>query len=169
MTTNHQVRILVENRAEQLIVEGILRAEIEAGEVHVDQCWELSSLLRVADLSLLEHPERPIALIVNANGRTPSDIEEEVLGPIRRRLSDTASNDWIVVVAYPDILAWARSDARFDHACKMQNLTNKHDLAARFADWSKAESFDRASLSTSDSQFASLLEFLTAHAAAASS
>ena len=43
--------------------------------------------------------------------------------------------DEIVVVAYPNIVAWARSDPRFDDICNNENLVNKHDQAARFADW----------------------------------
>ncbi len=169
MTADKRIRIFVENRAEQLIVEGIFRPEIEAGEVQIDQCWELSSMIGVAQLSLLQHPERPVALVINASDRTQDDVEQNILGPIHRQLSDTASVDWIMVVAYPNIVAWAKSDPRVEEIYAAENLTNKHDQAVRFARWCKENVFDRTLLTSSDSQFEKLIEFHAAHVTIATS
>jgi hypothetical protein len=105
------IRILVENRGEELIARGIFADLCRDGRVDVVMCWVASSVVTIAQSSLLRNPEQPIAAILNCPaGNDPAEFRE----PVVRVLSRVASNDvFHVALAIPEMTAWAKADRRF--------------------------------------------------------
>lgn len=171
MVRDHKLRLLIENLAEQRIIEGIFRDEVERGLIQVQRCWESSSAISVAQSSLLQRPDEPVALVLNTHIVDPVEIEEEWRGPVLRLLSETATQDWHAAFAIPRLDAWAVADPRIKRAfgedeSKLGPRTY-YDRAVRFADLTKREPFDRGALYRSNAEFRGLADFIQRQLASA--
>src|SRR5438132_5984776 len=97
-----QPRVFVENLPEKRIAEAIL------GRYHPEivDGFTASAATALAELSLLEHPERPVAVLLNTRTEDPAEIDE-VRSALRRILARASPSGWYVALAVPRLDAWA--------------------------------------------------------------
>lgn len=164
MTSVHAAKVLifVENRAEVLFVEGIFRDLVDTGQVEIMMAWTLSGAIGLAQSSLLQYPQAPIALALNA---ASTEEAAEQRGSIERILAGISTGAaWSVSFAIPDMTTWARRDPSFEQALSDQKhrreKLNKYDVAVLFKDWSQSHQFNRPVAASCDLEFANLDEFV---------
>lgn len=161
---DYTIRLLVENLPDQRIVEGILKQEIDEHHVHIDRGWDSSTVVSIAEFSLLEHPERPVAVIINTKTSEPAEIEDEFRGPVRRILSRAAPQGWHAAFAVPRLDEWAMADDRirneFERVEAQRGDNSYPDRAVRFAALVNQEPFDREALCQSCEEARELFKFI---------
>lgn len=161
---NRPLRILVEDRTEALVLEGILRDFVDDGRVLVARCWELSSLIAIAQRALIEGRDASLAIVVNGGLHDPTGLDE-LRGQAERLLAAASPTGWHVATASPDILAWAEADpavaAEFGRL-RTERRGTKYDLAVAFKDFTRpgGHRFDRERLCRVNPEFRALWEFI---------
>jgi hypothetical protein len=169
MPRSNGVRLLVENRPEEKIAEAIFRREVESGLVEVDSGLTTSGTIALAELSLLEHPDRPVALVLNTRTENQEKIAE-LHETVPRILSRTAPPDrWQVALAVPRLDAWAWVDPRLRAALEAREVLNKDysRLADELVKLTRKHPFDVEALAQASPDFRGLLDFIQRHAQAA--
>jgi hypothetical protein len=157
MPSFEPVRIFVENRGEVLMLEGIFRDLKQRGEIEVEMGWTASSVISLAEFSLLRRPAQKVAIVLNC-----SDDPDELRGPAERILSRVASREfWHVSLAIPDMFHWVTADRGF--APVGGALTSKYDVAVTFNDWAKNGRFDLEAADSRDAEFLGLHRFVMSH------
>lgn len=156
--------LLVENRAEELMASGIFKDFIASELLRVIMCWESSSAISRAELSLLQNPELPVALVLNCSG-PPEEFRAPVENILRR---DAPRGPWHLALAIPDMTTWLRLDPTFASALANSTSTNmasKVEIAVFFKDWSAVASnrVDRDSIASRDREFEALHRFIGQH------
>ena len=163
------IRMLVENQAEQLFIEGIFREEIESQEIRVETGWEAGTVIGIAQSSLLEQPQQVIAVVLNTNTVDPIEIEEEFRGPAKRILARANPVGWHIALAIPTLETWAIADPRIKEAFEEDELNvgprTLHDTAVRFAEFTRHEPFNRDALYQANPEFRALSDFINRHLA----
>jgi hypothetical protein len=154
--------VLVFIEKSQLVpfVEALLHphaVEVEGGFTH-------SGTTSAAEMSLLQHPERPVAVVVDT--RTEDERQCASLRlTVKRILARAYPENWYVGVAIPNMVAWAMTDPRFKR--ELDSLDSKTlylDRAARVGELVKKLPFDASELYRTSTDFRGLLEFVQKHA-----
>src|SRR5262245_49191363 len=99
--------VYVEGVGSKAFVEAFLRgypAEVVDGSTH-------SGTIAAAQFSLLDHPERPVVALLNADTESPRAVAE-IRGAARRLLARANPDNWYVAIAVPRLDAWAMTDPR---------------------------------------------------------
>src|SRR4051812_25188647 len=105
------VRILAENLPEQRFLEAIFREELEHDLVEISSWLTSSAVIGIAQRTLLEQPERPVALVLNTNTRDPREIDVQGR-TVRRILARITPDGWHVALAIPEVDVWVLADPR---------------------------------------------------------
>jgi hypothetical protein len=155
------IRVLTENLPEERALQAIFRDELERGSIEVQSLLTSSAALGVAEYSLLEHPDRPIALVLNAGDEDPMRREER-RDTIHRILTNASTSGWHVALAVPDVEAWFMADpfvrATFD--ADEAARSSRHERAVRIGPLARRRSIDRESICREFPEFQALAEFL---------
>jgi len=158
------IPLIVENLPDERFVEGIFKPEIEAGLVSVHARYTASGAVSLAQSSLLEHPDRPIAVILNTGTDDPNEIEQEYRGPVQRILSRTAGRSWHAAFAIPGLDVWAAADPRIREALERDEAEHGKSTCAersrRFEELVKEQPFDREALCRANDEARGLIEFI---------
>ncbi|HEY5314467.1 MAG TPA: hypothetical protein VIK18_18180 [Pirellulales bacterium] len=154
------IRMLVENRGEVLIVEGIFRDLVSRGDITVDMAWVSSSVISLAELSLLRKPLQPVVVALNC----PEQQSEQLRNSVERILSNVSpGGPWHVAIAVPDMRTWIEAELNFTATLARSGLPgrpSKIDLAVFFKDWASQNHFGRDQAATNNSEFAALARFI---------
>jgi hypothetical protein len=153
------VQVFVEDLPELRIAGALLRPY----PVKLVDGRTCSNAIGLAKLSLLEEPEQPIALLLDAPG---GDREaEETRAAVMRILGRTAADGWYVAVAVPRLDAWAMTDSRIrqDLESYCDGQADYHERAARIARLTKNQPFDPTGLCRTNPDFKGLIEFIQQH------
>ncbi len=156
-----RIRILVENRAEELMVDALFADCIQAGAVGVTMCWDASSAVSIAESSLLRSPQLAVALVLN-EATEPTDFRQS----IERLLSSAAPRtSWQVTLAAPDLAAWLKLDPAFSAALAAAGpsvAASKADFAAWAKSWSRTQPnrFNRQAIASQNAEFDRLNRFV---------
>jgi hypothetical protein len=159
-------RLIVEYRADQQFAQalfGAYRIPIDGGHTH-------SGAISHAEVSLLEHPEQPVAVLLNAGTEDPIAIKE-TRGAAMRILARAYPENWCVALAIPRLNAWALTDPRIREAFEADEATRKnyYAQAARIGALTKNRPFDDSVLRRDNADYRGLVEFLERHGAQAPS
>jgi len=149
--------VYVENLPEKRFAEALLQpyaAEIIDG-------LTTSGAIALAELSLLEYPERPVAVLLNAPAGDRRESEQS-RATVKRILARAAPEGWYVGVAIPRLDAWAMTDPRIkqDFESYLQGRANYLDRAVRIGELTKSQPFDPSELYRKSDDFKGLVEFL---------
>jgi hypothetical protein len=127
-----------------------------------------SGTIGMAEYSLLEHPERPVAVLIHSDTENEREVAE-IRGAAKRLLAGCAPENWYVAVAVPRLDAWALTDPRLKRAFDAQRDGKAIyvERATRLAELLKRQSFDATELYRTNADFRGLVEFLQKHAPAA--
>jgi hypothetical protein len=156
------VLVFIEKAQLVPFVEALLRpcaVEVEGGFTH-------SGTTSAAELSLFQHPERPVAVVVDTRTEDARKCAEIRLA-VKRILAAAYPENWYVGVAIPRMVAWAMTDPRFRR--ELDALDSKalyNDRAALVGELAKKLPFDTTELYRSSPDFRGLLEFVQKHALA---
>jgi hypothetical protein len=154
------IRMLVENRGEVLIIEGIFRDLVSRGEIAVDMAWVSSSVISLAELSLLRKPLQPVVVALNC----PEQESERMRNSVERILSNVSpGGPWHVAIAVPDMRIWIEAEPNFAAALARSGMLarpSKIDMAVFFNDWASQNQFDRDQAANNSSDFAALARFI---------
>ncbi len=154
--------VLVFIEKSQLIpfIEALLRphaVEVHGGFTH-------SGTSSRAEMSLLQHPERPVAVVLDT--RTENERECAIIrSTTKRLLAASYPENWYAGIAIPNMVAWAMTDPRFKR--EIDALDSKAfylDRAARVGELVKKQPFDASELLRTNADFRGLLEFVQKHA-----
>jgi hypothetical protein len=158
------VRLFVEDRAAQRIAEALFRPY----EVLVENSMTSSSALADAVFSLLEHPDRPVAVLQNADTEDPIAIDESRQAALRILGRADPRENWCFAFAFPDLEAWAVTDQRIrqDLEAYMQGKATYYDRALRIVELTRKKPFDPIELLRQSPDFRGLVEFIQKHSAA---
>jgi hypothetical protein len=172
MSHVRRIRLLLETATDQRFLEGLLGEQLKSEVIRVEQWNYLSTMIGVAQLSLLERPEWSIALVINTNSEDPIEIDEEYRGPVSRILAGTATRDyWYAAFAIPRLDAWAMVDPRIRQAFEQDERghgpRSYHERSLRFAELVREEPFDSEALYRENAEFRGLVDFINRHAPAA--
>lgn len=167
MSNKQSIWLLVENRAEELMAEGIFSDFVRENLLRIKMCWEAGSVISFAETILLQQSTVPVALILNCNS------EPDVFrAPAERILSrDAPRGIWHVALAIPDMTTWLRLDSQFAAAVSHARLSaspSRADIAVFFKDWWMSQrnfQFNREEVSAANEEFAQLNRFVAEHAA----
>jgi hypothetical protein len=158
------VRVLVENRGDELIVASIFADLVRESAVKVVMCWDASSAISLAESWLLSEPSSlPLALILNC-----ASEPDEFRRPVERiLLRDAPSDRWCVALAIPDLTSWAERDSRFTAALavekKNRGILSKYDIFIFFKEWAAEHAFNRDELFAQEPEFRTLYEYVLRH------
>jgi hypothetical protein len=143
-------------------VEALLRPYL----VEVHGGLTTSGAISRAEASLLTYPERPVAIIINAD-REAEPPEATRLG-IKRILARAYPENWCVAVPVPNLVAWAMTDPRIKREIEaLDPRTYYIHKAARVSELVQEQPFDAGELYRGNADFRGLIEFLQKHAPAA--
>jgi hypothetical protein len=159
------LRLFVERLPDKQIAKALLApyaVEIDAGHTS-------SSAISHAVISLIDHPEQPVAVLFNSGTADPIEVNEE-RSAARRILARAAPENWYVAVAVPRLDAWAMTDPRIaqDLQAHLDGKGLYADRAQRIRDLTKVKPFDPTVLCRENADFRGLTDFLRQHAPAAS-
>ena len=169
--------LLVENFPQQRFAEAIFQDKIESKAIRVFKFFTLGTTLGAAESSLLSHPDRPVAVLLETQSQ---DVQ------IIRDLDETAKNRlirvsparerWHVALAIPRLDAWALTDdhirqeydkIRQDPASATDEKgreaierNNYLNLAARMSSFVQDRPFDLENLKRKSRQCRELCEFI---------
>jgi len=165
------LRMFVENRAEELMANGIFADHVRDGRLVVRMCWTSSSAISFAELILLREAATPTSVILNCT----SD-PEELRTPIERILSRAGSKErWHVALAIPDMTTWLLAEPKFaeseTEARAKGSPATKADVAVRFKEWAQqpGNHFNRDEVSRKNEEFEALNRFVEQHLSAPAS
>src|SRR5579884_785003 len=158
--TQAPTRLIVENLAEKRFAEALLRPY----RLRIDDALTTSGAVALAELSLLEHPEQPVALLLNAGTEEPERIEE-LRATVKRILARAAPEGWFVALAIPRLNAWAVTDPRIRRAFEEEEATRSDyfNQAVRIGPLTTRQPFDATALRQANEDFRGLLRFLEIH------
>jgi hypothetical protein len=156
--------VIVEGRSGKLVAEALLRPYA----VKIVESSTTSGAIALAERCLLEVPERPIAVLLNAGTEDEREVEE-IRGAAKWLLARCALEGWYVAVAIPRLDAWALSDPRIRR--EFDSLPNGKEIyldrLARLVELMRRHPFDATELYRTNADFRGLVEFLQRHAPAA--
>lgn len=158
------LQVFVENVPEKRIAEALLRpygAEIVDGATS-------SGAISLAQRSLLDHPERPVAVLLKAN--TEDEVKVyELRASVRRLLAGVAPEGWVVALAVPRLEAWAMTDPRIAQGLQsyLEGKATAVQRAVRIGELTKKQPFDQTALYQQSADFRALVDFLRRHSATA--
>jgi hypothetical protein len=160
-----QPRVYVENLPEKRFAAALLRSYA----VEVIDGLTTSGTVALAELSLLEHPERHVAVLLNAPAGDWKE-GERIRATVKRILARAAPEGWYVGVAIPRLVAWAMTDPRIkqDFESYLEGKANYIDRAVRIGELTKNQPFDPTELYRKSEYFRGLVEFLQRHSPAPS-
>jgi hypothetical protein len=143
-------------------IEALLRphaVEVRGGFTHSGTSTE-------AEVSLLQHPERPVAIVVDT--RTEDELKSASIRLAGKRILARAyPENWYVGVAIPRMVAWAMTDPRYKRELDaLDPKTLYGDRAAQVGELAKKLPFDATELYRTNPDFRGLLEFVQKHAPA---
>jgi hypothetical protein len=157
--------MITENLTERRFLDAIFRAEIERGAVEIASTLTSTGALSVAEYSLLEHPEIPVALVLNAD---TDDLErvDARQRTIERILTRAAPTGWHVTLAVPKIDAWVKADPRVREDFESNEATrdNRFNQGVRIGELAKVAPIDREAIARAHPEFRALEEFVERHA-----
>jgi hypothetical protein len=162
-----EVRILTNNRAEELFLKAILKPRVDQGQIRVDSYLLSDAAISIARQSLLEHPERPVALVLNAD-TTDSRKASRDRGSVERILGSAYPLNWFVALVVPKVSAWALADPRIksDFETGKSTRTNYYEQAVRIGELVKETPFDVDALRRVSPEFRGLEDFINRYAGA---
>ena len=157
--------VYVESLSDKLFAEAILRPY----NVDIHEGMTTSGTIARAQFSLLEHPDRPVAVLLTEPTGDAREREQN-RASVKRLLARAAPEGWYVGVAVPRLDAWAMTDPRIkqDFESYFQGRANYLDRARRFAEITRNQSFDPTELSRQSADFRGLIAFLKQHSPAPS-
>jgi hypothetical protein len=155
-----QARLIVENLPEKRFAEALFPRD----DLQIDDGMTTSGAIALAVFSLLEHPERPVALLLNAGTEEDRAIDE-LRGTVKRILARAAPEGWYVAIAVPRLDAWAVTDPRIkrDFDSLLDGKATYIDKAVRIGKLVREEPFDPTELLRRSPDFKGLVEFLQRH------
>jgi hypothetical protein len=158
--------LYVESRADKRFAEVLLQPYA----VEIIDGMTTSGAIALAQFSLLEYPERPIAVLLDApagDGRESAELRATV----KRLLARTAPEGWYVGLAIPRLDAWAMTDPRIkqDFELHAQGKADYFGRAARIGKLTKSQPFDPSVLYRQSEDFRGLIDFLQRYAPAVAS
>jgi hypothetical protein len=157
------LRVYVETNADKLFAEVLLRPYC----VEVLSRFYTSAAVIAAETSLLNHPERPVAVVLKPEhpGDTPRQVQE-FRECAKRILARAHYENWYVAIADPRLDAWARTDPRIrkDLEAYKDGKATYTELAERFVELTRVQPFDPTELLRTNADFRGLVEFLQRHA-----
>jgi hypothetical protein len=153
-------QVYVENRSNKHFAQALLQPYV----VEVIATTTTSSAISKAMGSLLDHPERPVAVLLDAPSESSREIAEE-RATIKRLLARAAPEGWYVAIAVPRLDAWAMTDPRIeqDFESYLDGKASYHDRALRIGELIKRHPFDPSELYRTNADFKGLVEFLQRH------
>jgi hypothetical protein len=122
-----------------------------------------SGTISEAEMSLLQHPERPVAVVVDTRTENERECADMRL-TIKRILARAYPENWYVGVAIPRMVTWAMTDPRFKQ--EIDALGSKAlygDKATRVGELIKKLPFDATELYRTSPDFRGLVEFVQKH------
>ena len=153
-------QVYVESRSNKHFAEALLQPYA----VEVIATTTTSSAISKAMGSLLDHPERPVAVLLDAPSESSREIAEE-RATIKRLLARAAPEGWYVAIAVPRLDAWLMMDPRIkqDFEAYLQGKASYHDRAMRIGELTRHQPFDASELYRTNEDFKGLVEFLQRH------
>jgi hypothetical protein len=158
------MQVFVESRADQLLAEALLRPYA----VEIRNGFTSSGAIADVQVSLLYHPERPVAVLLNAGTENEREVAE-MRSSAGRLLAGCAPEGWYVALAIPRLDAWALTDPRIKHELDSHPAGREIylDRAARIAQLLKRQPFNATELERTSPDFRGLIDFVRKHAPAA--
>ena len=123
-----KVRLIVESFADENFLSAIFYREIEAGTVGIQVAHGSGSGIAIVDRALREHPDRPIALILNTETRDRDEIAAR-RGTVNRILALVRNDRLHIAWAVPKLNAWVMTDPRIKADFLSRPSTKKNDQA----------------------------------------
>jgi hypothetical protein len=151
--------VFAEGRPGKLVAATLLRPLLV---VEIVDSLTTSGTIGLAELSLLEHPERPVAVLLTAPDGEEAD---QTRATVKRILARAAPEGWYVGVAVPRLEAWATTDPRIkqDLESYRPGKANSSERAVRIAELTKHQPFDPSELYRKNPDFRGLVDFLQRH------
>jgi hypothetical protein len=117
--------------------------------------------------SLLEHPEQPIAVLVESGTENEHKIAEDQ-GSAKRLLARAAPEGWYFAFAIPTLESWLLTDPKVKAllAAHSQDGRNAIERSERIAGLLAGRQFDATELLRTNADFRGLVDFLTRQSAA---
>ena len=156
-----RVSVWTEDRAEQHFLEAIFAESIASGIVTVRSGLGRSPAISFVQSSLFEHPERPVALVLNTETEDLSEILAQ-RGTVSRILARASSSGWHLALAIPKLNAWAKIDPRIAAAFEADEATREdyYAQASRIRDLTRRRPFDVEALRAKSREFRKLEDFI---------
>jgi hypothetical protein len=149
--------IYVENQPQKRFAEGMLRPY----PVEVVAACSASGAISMAESSLLNHPEKPLAVLIETRTEKPREVEE-IRGAGLRLLASCAWEGWFLALGVPRLEAWAVTDPRIkqDFESRFGPRTLTAEKAARFEELTGTIPFDPSELLRTCPDFQGLVAFI---------
>ena len=113
------LRIVVEEEVDRMALAAVFGNEVASGQVEILAGEGRSGAISLAELLLLQDPERPVALVLDADRDDP----ERLLTSARNILARIGDGDWHVAVAVPGLEQWFASVPDLKSAIESRSMT----------------------------------------------
>jgi hypothetical protein len=164
---SHKIHLFTEKLADRRFMEAIFLEEEARGLVEIEAELTSSGAVTAAMTVLSDHPERLIAVAINADTNDPREVKA-IRGSAWRLLAQLTDGDenWHVAVAVPRIDAWILADPRIAQAFQADEATRKsrYAQAEQIGELARQAPLDRAAIGRACPEFAALAEFIKRHA-----
>jgi hypothetical protein len=157
------VRILTEKLADQRFLGAIFLGEESLGLIEIIPCLTSSAAVSGAMTMLSNDPERPIAVVINADTEEPREVKT-IRGSAWRLLAQVTDGDenWHVALAVPRVDAWVLADPRIAQAFQAEEATRtrRSAQAERIGELARQAPLDREAIGRAHPGFAALAAFI---------
>jgi hypothetical protein len=157
------IRIFTEKLPEQRFLQAIFFEEEALGLVEISPELAASGAVSAATSSLLDHPERPAVVVINADTEDPREVKA-LRGSAWRLLAQVTDGDenWHVAVAVPRVDAWVLADPRIAQAFQAEEATRtrRWAQAERIGELARQAPLDREAIGRAHPGFAALAAFI---------
>jgi hypothetical protein len=159
-----KVRTLTDSPAAERVLKAILKPWVDRKEIHISYLLGSASIV-LARQSLLEHPERPVALVLSADTTNAQKAFED-RASVQRMLGSAYPDNWYVAIVIPKVSAWALADPRIKSEFDAGELSksSEYQQAIRISELVKEKPFDLDALRKVSPDFRGLEDFLNRYA-----
>jgi hypothetical protein len=158
--SSQTVKFYVERPPDQRLLEAILRPRLDGTTLEWDIGMTGSGVISGAQLSLWEHPDRFIAVVLNTKTEDPERIRGELRNPAIRLLTQAYVDNWHLALAIPRLDAWAMCDPRIKEVLEREKPASYSAISKRIEELTREQPFDATILRQRSSEYRGLEEFL---------
>ncbi len=159
--TKPKVQMVTATLSEHRGLAAIFSREVHTGSLSIISYMQAQTAVGGAELSLLNDPERPVALVLDAETVDAEAIDQRRRS-MERRLGRLTPEPWTITLAVPNIESWALADPEIRALFESDEAfgSNRLRSATRLADFVRQHAIDRAEVGRQHPEFARLLEYL---------